>query len=65
MYLKKMSIPYIFFSSDDRPAHIVEAYDLTVQGYFLKAKTFEEAKRRVKVIVDYWTECKVPHEIVY
>jgi CheY-like chemotaxis protein len=64
-HLKKMSIPYIFFSTAANPVQVAKAYDLTVQGFFLKARTFQETQQRIKLILDYWTECRVPSDGMY
>jgi CheY-like chemotaxis protein len=63
--LKRMSIPYVFFSTAAAPTQVKRAYDLMVQGFFLKAKTFEETQKRIKLILDYWSECRVPSDEDY
>ncbi len=38
-YLKKKSIPFIFFANVDHYDLVEAAFDRTVQGYFLKPKS--------------------------
>ena len=58
--LKRISIPFIFFSTAASPSQINQAYDLTVQGFFVKGNSMEETVRKLRLIFDYWRECKHP-----
>jgi DNA-binding NarL/FixJ family response regulator len=40
-YLRRKSIPFIFLSTAAQPVHVIDAYDLTVQGFFIKPASFE------------------------
>jgi hypothetical protein len=33
---------------------------MTVQGYFEKGSNYESLKRRIGVILQYWSECRHP-----
>jgi CheY-like chemotaxis protein len=60
--LRKKSIPFIFFSTSTAKALVDEAYlELTVQGYFHKANSYEELKNTIKAIFEYWKICKHPN----
>jgi CheY-like chemotaxis protein len=59
--LRKKSIPFIFFSTAASDQQVDEAYDLTVQGFFLKASGFEESAETLKLVVDYWKKCLHPN----
>ena len=59
--LRRQSIPFIFFSTAATESQIEKAYDLTVQGFFIKGVSFEETKRMIKHILVYWAECKHPN----
>jgi CheY-like chemotaxis protein len=61
--LHKKSIPFIFHSSSATPEEIEKAYTLTVQGFFTKKSGFEEIKKQLKFIVDYWFACEEPNSI--
>lgn len=62
-FLQKKSIPFIFLTTSANPVAVKEAYDMMVQGYFQKENSFEEVKRVIKMIVDYWLFCKHPNNM--
>lgn len=60
--LRKKSIPFVFFSTSVNKNAVNEAYTkMTVQGFFKKSDKYEEIKRTVKLILDYWYLCKHPN----
>jgi CheY-like chemotaxis protein len=59
--LQKKSIPFIFHSSSATQEEVEKAYLLTVQGFFTKKNGFEEIKKQLKFIVDYWLACEEPN----
>ena len=54
------SVPFVFWSSRVSRAQVQHAYDLAVNGFFVKEDTFEEIKVSLSRIVDYWARSKVP-----
>jgi CheY-like chemotaxis protein len=60
-YLKKKSIPFVFFTTAASEHQIKEAYDLTVQGFFIKESSFIETEKTFRLILDYWERCKHPN----
>jgi CheY-like chemotaxis protein len=60
-YLRQKSIPFVFFSTAATPAQVRVAYDLTVQGFFLKEHNFADAYATIKMILDYWAKCYHPN----
>jgi CheY-like chemotaxis protein len=62
-YLKSKSVPFIFFSTSSTKEQIRTAYDMTVQGYFVKGITLEETERKLRRILEYWSDCKHPNSI--
>lgn len=62
-YLKQKSVPFVFFSTSAERGEVRRAYDMTVQGFFVKASTLEELKVQLKLIVDYWTHCVHPQSL--
>lgn len=62
-YLLKKSIPFIFLSTAARPKEVEEAYNLTVQGFFVKASQLSEMEKSIELILNYWLECKHPNSI--
>lgn len=60
--LRKKSIPFVFYSTSVNQKTINEAYtQMTVQGFFLKKNTYEGNKNSIKLILDYWEDCKHPN----
>jgi len=60
--LRKKSIPFIFYSTSIDQATVNEAYtQMTVQGFFQKKHRYEEVKRDIKLMLDYWHECRHPN----
>jgi DNA-binding NarL/FixJ family response regulator len=59
--LRKKSIPFVFFSTNAHHDTVIQAYDLTVQGYFLKSATLRELEDTLAMIINYWTLCKHPN----
>lgn len=59
--LRKKSIPFVFFSTAASTAQVNEAYDLTVQGFFIKASGFDQSADDLKCILNYWKKCLHPN----
>lgn len=59
--LRRKSIPFIFLSTSAEKAQVVKAFDMTVQGFFLKGQTMKETERKLRVIFEYWLESKSPN----
>lgn len=59
--LRKKSIPFVFFSTTAVEKQVTQAFDMVVQGYFEKGNTYEELKEELKMIYDYWRNCKHPN----
>lgn len=61
-YLRKKSIPFVFYSTQASQKDINEAYlDLSIQGFFKKASNYGEIKLLLRNIFDYWMVCKHPN----
>jgi len=59
--LRKRSIPFIFFTTSGAEVAVKKAYDLSVQGFFLKQDSIQALARQVRLIIDYWQECIHPN----
>lgn len=60
--LRKRSIPFVFFSTSTNKMAVTLAFTkMTVQGFFEKNENYQELVRTLKVILDYWRECKHPN----
>jgi CheY-like chemotaxis protein len=60
-HLRKKSIFFIFYTTSADKLAIEQAYEMTVQGYFVKENSIPEIKLTLKVIIDYWKHCKHPN----
>ncbi len=58
--MNKKSIPYIFFSTSVSGEAVTDAYNLSVQGFFLKPHAYDKLKKTITLIVEYWKECYSP-----
>jgi CheY-like chemotaxis protein len=63
VHLRKKSIPFVFLSTAARPKEVEEAYDLTVQGFFVKGAQLSEMEESLELILRYWLECKHPNSL--
>jgi CheY-like chemotaxis protein len=58
--LRKKSIPLIFFTTSASYMQVMEIYDLTVQGLFIKEASYKDTEHALKLIFEYWQKCKHP-----
>lgn len=56
--LKKKQIPFVFFSTSAMASIVRDAFDMGVQGFFIKAQSLEEMENTLRVIFDYWEKCE-------
>ena len=54
-------IPYLFFSTASSQQAVVDAYSLSVQGFFVKQHKMEEMEKTIVVIMEYWNRCVSPN----
>lgn len=62
-YLRGKGIPFIFFTTNYDRADVQLAYELQVQGYFIKKYSIPETSRMLLKIMDYWVESYHPNNI--
>ncbi len=55
-------IPYLFFTTSANKQSVIEAYSMSVQGFFVKPTNFNEVQNSIRKIVEYWKECIAPSE---
>ena len=60
--LNSKYIPYLFFTTSVDKKAVREAYELSVQGYFIKPATMTDMENTLKKIIDYWQESFVPSQ---
>ncbi|HTE23532.1 response regulator [Flavitalea sp.] len=61
--LKKKSIPFIFLTTSSDKNTVVAAYEMMVQGYFVKPNSVTELSTLLDQIISYWKVCKHPNSI--
>lgn len=60
--LRKKSIPFLFYSTSVDQLSVNTAYtQMTVQGFFQKSSSYQEIKKMVGLIIDYWKYCRHPN----
>ena len=60
--LQTKCIPYLFFTTGANKKAVIDAYAMSVQGFFVKPASMEALERTIKKIVEYWKECIAPSE---
>jgi DNA-binding NarL/FixJ family response regulator len=58
--LQLKCIPYLFFTTASSQKSIIDAYSLSVQGFFVKQNSMEELGKTITVIMEYWKRCSSP-----
>ena len=58
--LQLKCIPYLFFSTASSQKAVVDAYSLSVQGFFVKQTSMSELEKTITVIMEYWKRCVAP-----
>ena len=61
--LNSKCIPYIFFTTTDEQARIINAYSKSVQGFFIKPNTIVHLTETIRKIIEYWKECVSPNYV--
>ncbi len=54
-------IPYLFFSTALNQKAVIDAYSMSVQGFFVKQASIEELEKTITVIMEYWKRCAAPN----
>jgi len=54
------SVPFIFWTTQASESQIVQAYELSVHGLFIKDADFNELKNTFTCIINYWLKSKMP-----
>ena len=62
--LSEKCIPYIFFSTAAEQPEVLQAYSLSVQGFFVKPHSSQALTIMMRKIIEYWQECYAPNEFV-
>lgn len=54
-------IPYLFFSTASNQKMVIDAYSMSVQGFFIKQNKLDELEKTIVVIMEYWRRCVSPN----
>lgn len=54
-------IPYLFFTTAVNQQAVIDAYSMSVQGFFVKQNTMEDLEKTISVIMEYWKLCAAPN----
>jgi CheY-like chemotaxis protein len=60
--LSNKCIPYLFFSTASNQKSVIDAYSLSVQGFFVKPTSMSELEKTITVIMEYWRRCAAPND---
>lgn len=60
--LQSKCIPYLFFTTAADKRSVIQAYSLSVQGFFKKPDSIAALENTIRKIVDYWQECIAPSQ---
>jgi len=55
-------IPYLFFTTNANKQSVVDAYAMSVQGFFVKPASYQHLESTIRKIMEYWKECIAPSE---
>jgi CheY-like chemotaxis protein len=55
-------IPYLFFTTAADKKFVMDAYSMSVQGFFKKPSSYEKLENTVRIIMEYWKECISPNQ---
>jgi DNA-binding NarL/FixJ family response regulator len=55
-------IPYLFFSTALNQKSVIDAYSMSVQGFFVKQSSMSELEKTISVIMEYWKRCAAPND---
>lgn len=54
-------IPYLFFSTAIDQRTVIDAYSMSVQGFFIKQASMLELEKTISAIMEYWKRCAAPN----
>ncbi|MEO6488993.1 MAG: response regulator [Ferruginibacter sp.] len=60
--LKKKCIPFIFYSTSANSDEVSKAFlQMSIQGFFKKASSYDEILNDITAIIEYWKKSKHPN----
>ena len=61
--LRLKCIPFLFFTTASSQRAVIDAYSKSVQGFFVKPLHYQDIKRVMRNIVEYWKDCVAPNNV--
>ena len=61
--LQLKCIPYLFFSTASSQKSVIDAYSMSVQGFFIKQNSYSELEKTIGIIMEYWKRCVAPNDV--
>ena len=62
--LRRRSIPFVFYSTSVAKEWVDRAFtEMTVQGFFKKGDKYDQIKKDIRLIIDYWKTSKHPNSV--
>jgi CheY-like chemotaxis protein len=58
--LARKSIPFVFFSTNANKKSVDSAFEMAVQGYFVKPGNYDSLKSTIRSIIEYWKSSYSP-----
>lgn len=58
--LRNKNIPFVFLTTSSDNNMIAQAFQMCVQGFFVKPNNMRDLKEMMKMILDYWRICSRP-----
>jgi CheY-like chemotaxis protein len=62
--LQTKCIPYLFFTTSANKKSVIDAYTMSVQGFFVKPNSMQALENTIRKIVEFWEECISPNQFV-
>jgi CheY-like chemotaxis protein len=56
--LRRITVPFVFFSTSAMTSLVREAFELSAQGFFIKGQNLDEMEQTLRIIFDYWSKCQ-------
>ena len=60
--LQTKCIPYLFFTTGVNKKSVIDAYSMSVQGFFIKPVSVDAFQNTIRKIIEYWQECIAPSQ---
>lgn len=61
--MRLRTIPYLFFTTSASQEDVITAYSKSIQGFFVKPSSYQDLKKLMKTIIEYWKECVSPNYV--